>query len=150
MEIELRKIITTHEGVCHMFRMVTLQSDQTLMERRGHFLIKHNKSLQSSDVPKSFNIYITPRHEWHGIVNGLWPGKYPPLKIETSSYSLPLDVNVHLSSNYFEPHFEQKCIIIKHVFSIIVSSLMMPSIPDKPPVDLYWFFEISIWAFISN
>jgi hypothetical protein len=20
----------------------------------------------------------------------------------------------------------------------------------KPPVDLYWFFEISIWAFISN
>ena len=22
--------------------------------------------------------------------------------------------------------------------------------PLKPPVDLYWFFEISIWAFISN
>ena len=120
MEIELRKITTTHEGVCHMFRMVTLQSDQNLMERRGHFLIKHNKSLQTSDVPKSFNVYITPRHEWHGIVNGLWPGKYPPLKIETSSYSLPLDVNVHLSSNYLEPYFEQKCIIIKCVFSIIV------------------------------
>ena len=64
-----------------------------------------------------------------GIVNGLWPGKYPPLKIETSSYSLPLDVNVHLSSNYFEPYFEQKYMIM-YQMCILDHSLVMPSIPN--------------------
>ena len=94
-----------------------------------HLISDELSQLPTLDVPKSFNIYITPRHEWHGIVNGLWPGKYPPLKIETSSYSLPLDVNVHLSSNYFEPYFEQKCIIIKCVFWIIVWWCLLFQIP---------------------
>ena len=126
MEIEHRKIFTTHEGVCHMFRMVTRQSDQKLVKRRGHFLIEHKKSLKSLDVPKSFHIYITPRNDWHGIVNGLWPGKHPSLIVDTSSYSLPLDVNVHLTSNHFYPFFDQQCFnVICGFFNLNFHTILM-------------------------
>ena len=92
MEIEHRKIFTTHEGVCHMFRMVTRQSDQKLVKRRGHFLIEHKKSLKSLDVPKSFHIYITPRNDWHGVVAATWRAHQNPLKIDTSFHKFPLQL----------------------------------------------------------
>ena len=64
-------------------------------QKEALIAIEYKESLKNQDIPKSFTIYFTPRYEWHGIVTEYWTGRNQPLKIDTASYDLPLEIEVN-------------------------------------------------------
>ena len=63
MNFELKKVRTTHYGVCHLIQPRNIENWN---EQVGTITIQHKKSLSVSDAPKSFSIYFIEKDEWQG------------------------------------------------------------------------------------
>ena len=71
VNVGLKTIRTTYNGVCHVIqaRGVKNSDDPGLAaqyERFGTISIKYKKTLDVSDIPKSFILYFVARDEWQG------------------------------------------------------------------------------------
>lgn len=98
VDVELIEVPTIGLGLCHVIQLKNVSSWD---EKSGLIVIEHEIT-NPLDVIKSFNIYFSQRNDWHGIVTENWIGTYQPLKVDTSSYSLPLEVEVNrLSQNQY-------------------------------------------------
>ena len=65
LNIEMKKIITPYDGVCHVLQARSLES-QNWSERNGLVTIAYKKSMNKADIPKSFTLYLTERDQWQG------------------------------------------------------------------------------------
>ena len=63
INLELKKVITPYDGVCHVLQASSVQNWQ---EREGLITIAYKKSLDKADIPKSFTLYLTKRDDWKG------------------------------------------------------------------------------------
>ena len=70
--IELKKVPTWFLGVCYVIRFNSVEKWNKKISHSFHVLYK--KTLDKKDIPKSFHIYFTPKHEWMGIVKENWIG----------------------------------------------------------------------------
>ena len=101
IEVELKKVPTIGLGLCHL---IQFKSFGDWNQKEALIAIEYKENLKKSDIPKSFTVYFTPRNEWHGIVTEYWTGRNQPLKIDTASYHLPLEIEVNrLSQNEYHP-----------------------------------------------
>ena len=71
VDVGLKTIRTTYNGVCHVIqaRGEKNSDDPGLAaqyERFGTISIKYKKTLDISDIPKSFILYFVARDEWQG------------------------------------------------------------------------------------
>ena len=94
--ITLKKVPTADVGMCHVIYMKPGKS------KLGNFLVEYKDPIYSSDVPNHFSIYILSRNEWQGIITRIWQGE-KPLKIDTSSYSFPLNIHFVPEMKRFKP-----------------------------------------------
>ena len=68
----MKKVPTWFLGVCYV---IQFNSVEKWTKKISHsFYVLHKKSLDTKDIPKSFHIYMTPKHEWMGIVKENWIG----------------------------------------------------------------------------
>jgi hypothetical protein len=65
--------------------------------------IGYKEGLNQEDIPKSFKVYFTAKHDWHGLVTRTWTGYQYPFQIDTALYNLPLEVQVKPLSRIY--HF---------------------------------------------
>ena len=71
VDVGLKTIRTTYNGVCHVIQARGVKNSDdpgiaALYERIGTISIKYKKTLDVSDIPKSFILYFVARDEWQG------------------------------------------------------------------------------------
>ena len=68
----MKKVPTWFLGVCYVIQFNSVEKWNKKISHSFHVLYK--KTLDKKDIPYSFHIYFTPKHEWIGIVKESWIG----------------------------------------------------------------------------
>ena len=101
-KVELKKVSTIFFGDCPVIEFHKLYDNQN--ERSGKVYIGYNTDLEQQDIPKGFQIYSTSKNGWHSLAIDEWGEHQKPLKIDTMSYNLPMNVHItSLSREYYYP-----------------------------------------------
>ena len=93
---ELKAIPTVYQGTCHIIDVLGWGWSYWTFD------ISYNENLSTVDIPKSFNVYITSKKGWQGIVNTFIDTAVSPIfKINTfsSGIEMPLTLEINLVEN---------------------------------------------------
>ena len=99
--VELKIVPTLLFGNCYVIEFDEFENWNGYY---GFVYVAYSQNLEMQDIPRGFLIYIIPKDDWHSIALDDWEEHHYPLKIDTMSYKMPLNVVLKpLLREYYYP-----------------------------------------------